>query len=512
MQEAFLKGIIIQLLIKELEIWKNGEKKYNDLFEELESNKKILDKYLIMAKNQKPNSPNLRNFYNNQINEIVISIIESSSSKDEYILNLSKYKLAISKNRRNTIEIVKRCKDYLESLHDKKGEFYNFEEVSYIKGIISSIINDTYYKDEEQIKNLIDKIKKGKFDTLCDGIIEYIENKRKDYLQELKSKKELQEKMKLKNPKKTEVKEEPIIEKPKEKYQFDKNTFFNDDDKELLQITRKIVYENKNLIEGLDNQSYNYLYNCLSNKNFKVSLDKKTLENYKIFVTIYELNELINKIDNVIDFILDSKLSTSQIEDLIPKKDELMIQINERYNKWLELNNDEELEIDASKKDIIYINNLNGIPYFETDILNSNSIPKEYYPSFIRMLDKIEQGIITKNPAKDGKYNNCNGKLKNCILKKKDYKTRIQYVTLDSFVFIITGFVKNEWTSHNNQNLYKMDTIAYNQINEFLSLDDDNKNEVIKRNVEIHSKIKDTLIREARGYKNDNFTKVKKKI
>ena len=51
MQEAFLKGIIIQLLIKELEIWKNGEKKYNDLFEEIESNKKILDKYLTFYGN-----------------------------------------------------------------------------------------------------------------------------------------------------------------------------------------------------------------------------------------------------------------------------------------------------------------------------------------------------------------------------------------------------------------------------------------------------------------------------
>ena len=188
-----------------------------------------------------------------------------------------------------------------------------------------------------------------------------------------------------------------------------------------------------------------------------------------------------------------------------------MFQLNETYNKWLEFNNNEKLENDVAKKDIIYINTLSGTPYFEINVLNSNSIPKECYSSFIRMLDKIEQGIITKNPAKDGKYNNCNGKLKNCILKKKDYKTRIQYVVFDNFVFIITGFIKNEWTNHNNQNLYKMDTIAYEQITNLFSLDDDSKNEIIKKNREIHNRIKNSLISEARGYKNDNLVKVKKK-
>ncbi len=512
MEEMFLKGIIVQFLVKELEIWKKGKKAYNDLYEEIERNRKTLDKYLLMAKGQKVNSHNLINFYDKQINKIIISVIESTSTKEEFYIRLKEYKLAVSKNRHNTIEIVKKCSNYLSDVYNKKVELSKFEEVSNIKNIISSIINDTYYKDEEQFKNLINKIKSGKYDTLCNGIIEYIENKRKAYLQELQNKAELKRKMLIdNNSKKLDTKKEIIKTEKKEKYQFDKNLFFNEDDNEILQITRKIVYENKHLIEGLNKQSYNYLYNCFKYNSNNNLLDTKKIDNYRFSVIIYELNNLINKIDNLLKSILDNKLSYSQIKKLIPKKDKIMFQLNEAYNKWLEFNNNEKLENDVAKKDIIYINTLSGTPYFEINVLNSNSIPKECYSSFIRMLDKIEQGIITKNPAKDGKYNNCNGKLKNCILKKKDYKTRIQYVVFDNFVFIITGFIKNEWTNHNNQNLYKMDTIAYEQITNFFSLDDDSKNEIIKKNREIHNRIKNSLISEARGYKNDNLVKVKKK-
>lgn len=504
-----IKKIIKEKFIEQKEIFEQHLIEHNKSFEIIDSKIKMLDKYLCMIQNRSNiNKKEVKNFYMKEIDPIIISTIQSfciNNSSHEIL----RYKNQIKENKKSVSWIVRDCKNALCELSKKSMEKYIKSKILKYRKLISSIDNDTYYKEDEIFKVLIDTLVEFKLDTKYPNIINDIKIMHDKYVKEV----EVLEKNRkiILETKMLEIKNNvPKIKEDKKqttKYYFDKSIFFTVDDDILLSSARKIVYDNKYLIENLDNNSYEFICKCLEFSDEEIIemqlLDTNKLQHYRILVIIYELNLLLSKIDNFIKIIIENKMFDEQIKNIIPKKDKVMIQINELYNKFLSITNiDTRNEnLDIQKKHMIYMLNSSGSTYFESNIINSNSVAEEYYPSFLRMLNDIEKGIITKNSAKDGKYNN-NGKLKNNIYKKKDFSSRIQYIMIDDIVFILTGFVKKTDNSlYDMKSLIRMDDIATNQISNIIEAFKDpiKKEEILKTHKKIHTKIKNTLKNKARG-------------
>lgn len=532
MEEQIL-NVFMQLLLKQKKEYTKEKTELQNGFRLLKGNINLLNKFLsMMKKNSDINKKDVNRFYKQKIFPIFIDMmqvrefvelidIQSNKSLEQrnYIESIVD-KIENITLENNYIELATEIKNiFLLSIEQYENRINIINNnIYHLNGIISSIRKDNYYKDKKKLNTIIEEIKKEEYGILCDLLVKYINDKYLNYISEI-------EESKLNNftdlPKYTESLSSNINEnenKNDNKYYFDKTLFFNEDEIELIDAVRHTLYDNSNNINRSikylnDEKTYKYIYECLKHSDKEIVemglLEESKIKIYRLDILIFELRRTLSEIDNMVDIINNNKYSNEQVQKLIPEKEKKILKLNNLYDEFEDINNiDSSLIEKATKKSIIYLTSPNGKTYIEKKVIDDNSVAEEHYAAFYRMLSLIENGVITADPRKDGKYTS-NDKITLPILKKKNLACRIQYILLGDVAVILTGFVKKYNISRikDTKSFKDICNIAYNQIEQLKKdlKDEDKKNQILSENAAIHERIMNTLQNKARGDK--RFTK-----
>lgn len=455
-----------------------------------EINKKILSLEKFLSTIKKPNdlnkAQNKKNYYSN----IMWILLSEADNYADYLCSNNKYdtmknNIELFKNNSDNNEnVLILTKDIISYLKNKMKMYNNdishkFRNKS--KDILSIIENEEYKNNISAINKIINYMKEDTNLSLdeIEKICLYMCDEYEKYLKIKREKNEIVDKIQEED--KIEVKENVTEKIEKEKIQ--KQNIFDIDDRVLIEEINKIIFYKKDELKYLNKEYINTL------EENSYSLDDN--DKYKAELILYYLDILLKKIFKIQNRINNKEnLTPNQLHKYIYLKDKIMIKIQNLYIEYSNLNNNEDKKEEKNtKKNLIYLTNENDNLYFEYD-----KIDREYCPSFLKMIDELENGIIHNNITKDGNYTS-NKKLKG-IMKKKKYKSRIMYILHKDYIFVLTLFTKksnsDEYLSNYMANIAMKTRPVIKQIKKDLE-DPIKREQIINKNKEINENIKNTL-------------------
>lgn len=512
MSEDKILNLIKESISKDYNSYKESYLELKNEISTINSELILYNKFLKMVK--KPNDiykkSTLQFYENNIVNLLINSVSQIAEAYDNTEEATYQLQLLSITDEGNEFTVIHTVKIRIEQLNTKLESIGNTniysEQISKIKRILKSLNSNMFFEDETAYNTLINYIVENKTISNNDMILNFLKEKRNQYLEtqqrllEEKEKQRLLKQQEIKSSEKIEIQQN---QNTTNTYKFNDEDFFSIEELKTLKEVNNLIYTNISILNTVNEDIINLIKESLKSNNSNINLDtifpNLNITNYDNIIILFEIKKIVEEIDKIIEDIKSNNILVNTIEVYKNKINTLVSKITALYNCYIfEEEIIEEHTEQKNDKHIIYIQNASGELLIKNDIKNN----PDCYKYFIEMLEELKAGIISSNHQKDVRFTN-NGKLSD-VCKKKNHSARLAYCPYNDCYIVFTGFIKknnnNNYENNLVKNRYGFYKPSIDNIIKELS-DEEKRSKIIEENDIIHKEFMNYLKTNSRDKK-----------